>query len=323
MKKLYLIVLAFCALAIAALFLLPSGTGTFTETKNDVPASVQTQNNQVFANTFLWKLEKEGGPTSYLLGTLHLGKINEDLSPLLVRALDETTTLVTEANVMPEGQEMLEIGMMMMDMEGSLSQKLGQSRFDRLANEVGSVLPKSALEKMQPWAALTLIMYNKPEGYSEQFGVDMLLTKKAVEYGKHRVFLEQIQDSLKIFSQLPENKVLSLIDISLDHATEAKADTLEIINLYRAHQFNAVAAALTDKEKLLKYYPEQEREFWDKWFNQELLIKRNEKWFPILENQLAVESTLVAVGALHLVGEDGLIEWAKRAGYTVTPVMPD
>lgn len=326
MKKLYLTVLAFCALAVAILFLLPNSTNSaneFAKAQNKSQTPEIMANTPKLADTFLWKLEKEGSPTSYLFGTLHLGRINEELSPSVMDAFSATTAVVTEANVMPESQELLEISMLMMDMQGSLSQKLGQARFNQLANAVAGVAPKSALDKMRPWAALTLVMYNKPDGYSEQFGLDMLLTKKAIERGKHRVFLEQIQDSLNVFSQLPEDKVISLIGVLLDYSNEAKADTMELINLYNNNKFNEVAALLTDKEKMLKYYPEEEKAFWDQWMNQELLIKRNTKWLPIIKNQLELEPTLVAVGAMHLVGEDGLIEQAKQMGYTVTPVLSD
>ena len=325
MKKLYLTVLAFCVLAVATLFLLPNNTDSANEsvkTSNKSSTPEVIADTPKLADTFLWKLEKAGSPTSYLLGTLHLGRVNEELSSSIMDAFDATTAVVTEANVMPENQELFEISMLMMDMQGSLSQKLGQGRFNQLANAVAGVAPKSALEKMRPWAALTLVMYNKPDGYSEQFGIDMLLTKKAIERGKHRVFLEQIQDSLSLFSQLPEDKVISLIGVLLDYSSEAKADTLELINLYKNNKFNEVAALLTDKEKMLKYYPEEEKEFWDGWMNQELLNKRNTNWLPILREQLELEPTLVAVGAMHLVGEDGLIEQAKQMGYTVTPVLP-
>lgn len=323
MKKLYLIAFAFCAVAIAALFLMPDGTdnpvaqNSPSATKHDPSVSSE------LANTFLWKLEKNGGPTSYLLGTLHLGKINDELSEPVMNALSETSALVTESNVMPEGQELFEIGMMMMDLQGSLSQKLGQERFNRLVDLVGPVTTASGLEKMQPWAALTLVIYNKPDGYSEQFGVDMLLTKKAIEYNKRRIFLEPIKDSLKLFSDLPQDKIISLMDISINYSREAQEDTEQLIDFYRSNQINEVAALLTDKENILKYYPEGEKEFWYQWFNQDLLIKRNDNWLPLLKQQLEVEPTLVAVGALHLIGDDGLIRQFQNMGYTVTPVMPD
>lgn len=324
MKKLYIAMFTFCVLAITALFFLPNSQNPTREPILSSSASAMVQNTATpLQNTFLWKVEKAGEPTSYLLGTLHLGKLNAKLPTPIMTAFHQTTAVVTEANMIPESQEIFEIGMLMMDMQGSLSKKLGQTRFNQLGDLVEPLVPKSALDKMRPWAALTLIIYNKPEGYSEQFGIDMLLTQQAIEYGKRRVFLESIQDGLQVFAGLPEDKVISLIGVTIDHLSEARQETKALIDLYENNQLNAVITLLADNDKMLKYYPPKDREFWDRWLRQDLLVKRNDKWQVILKKQLASEPTLVAVGALHLVGDNGMIEQFRQMGYKVTPVMPN
>jgi uncharacterized protein YbaP (TraB family) len=49
-----------------------------------------------------------------------------------------------------------------------------------------------------------------------------------------------------------------------------------------------------------------------------LLVKRNQAWLPELEKLLASEhTTMVLVGAAHLVGPDGLLRALARKGYAI------
>ena len=50
-----------------------------------------------------------------------------------------------------------------------------------------------------------------------------------------------------------------------------------------------------------------------------LVTDRNLRWLPQIEALLKDdENVMVVVGALHLVGQGGLLELLRRQGYTVT-----
>jgi uncharacterized protein YbaP (TraB family) len=51
-----------------------------------------------------------------------------------------------------------------------------------------------------------------------------------------------------------------------------------------------------------------------------LLYDRNRKWAKALPGLFSSQSLLVAVGAAHLPGENGVINLLRKQGYTVTPV---
>jgi uncharacterized protein len=51
-----------------------------------------------------------------------------------------------------------------------------------------------------------------------------------------------------------------------------------------------------------------------------LLYNRNRKWARELDTLLPGKSLLIAVGAAHLPGKDGVIELLRREGYTVDPI---
>ena len=48
--------------------------------------------------------------------------------------------------------------------------------------------------------------------------------------------------------------------------------------------------------------------------------KRNRNWMEKIEMTLPVQSVLIAVGAAHLLGPEGLIQLLRDRGYTVEPV---
>ena len=56
---------------------------------------------------------------------------------------------------------------------------------------------------------------------------------------------------------------------------------------------------------------------------QRIDVQRNQAWLPALEARLqrpGDDDTLVVVGALHLLGEDGLVELLRARGYAVERV---
>jgi len=51
-----------------------------------------------------------------------------------------------------------------------------------------------------------------------------------------------------------------------------------------------------------------------------LLYGRNRKWANQLATLLPGKSLLIAVGAAHLPGENGVIDLLRKQGYILTPV---
>ncbi len=56
-------------------------------------------------------------------------------------------------------------------------------------------------------------------------------------------------------------------------------------------------------------------------FDEEMLVKRNLRWIPDIEEIIRDESSFIAVGAGHLPGEGGVIELLREKGYKVEAVM--
>lgn len=51
-----------------------------------------------------------------------------------------------------------------------------------------------------------------------------------------------------------------------------------------------------------------------------MIDNRNRQWVKVLPEIMKAAPTFVAVGALHLLGENGVLNLLKQQGYTVEPV---
>lgn len=320
-----------CYLVVFSFIITPLTVLADQITSNSVtpPPSTTAVNSQInYPATFLWKIEKQINsyhfPTSYLLGTVHIGKEGSQLPNHILQALSQTDTLMTEVNIMPEKEDLIALSMLMIesDSEVTLSSKLGKNYFNKLAKQVDDIIPEYVLNQIKPWAALSLIMYSKPNGYSEKNGIDNLLTEKTFEINKKSMALETTREALEVFSSLPEDKIITMMKYTLDQQTELQAETLKMVNYYQQNKVNELVAMTEDKETLFRFIPAKDRRFWEVWFYDDIWQKRNDKWLPLLQQQIDKEPTLVAVGAAHLFGEHGLIKALQNQGYQVTPVMP-
>jgi hypothetical protein len=57
--------------------------------------------------------------------------------------------------------------------------------------------------------------------------------------------------------------------------------------------------------------------------SEHLLRERNEAWMPIIKENIAKQTCLIAVGCRHLLSADGLIAMLRREGYTVEAIKKE
>lgn len=129
------------------------------------------------------------------------------------------------------------------------------------------------------------------------------------ELGKSVYGLETVDDQLKMLlrSIAIERQAEILIETirnTDDIITEnAKLDSLYVQgNLEGLYDMLIETEDMTEAEKFL------------------LVDERNHDWLPKIEEHIKQEPCFIAVGALHLPGNDGLINLLRKAGYKVKAV---
>ena len=98
-----------------------------------------------------------------------------------------------------------------------------------------------------------------------------------------------------------------LLADALDHADEGPARSRALHGAWRAGDAEGLWDGMAAEMK--RDYPALYRR---------INIERNDAWLARLERSLAgTDNVLVVVGALHLLGEDGLVEKLRAQGYRV------
>ncbi len=91
-----------------------------------------------------------------------------------------------------------------------------------------------------------------------------------------------------------------------------------MVSFYKQGDLEGMLSESKSMESRIKQ-EQPEMEHFDSW-QTELTLGRNTMWMPVIITNIQQCSCLIAVGALHLPGEDGLITMLRKEGYKVTPV---
>jgi len=192
-----------------------------------------------------------------------------------------------------------------------LSQLVG----DRLFREVESALaerglPVLAAPRLKPWAAAVMLATPDMEGDP----LDQRIYRKALALGKKVHGLERPAEQMAYFDELSPDLQKRLLEETLAQLDgfETRLEQLKKAylegDLHRLQRLSLEIDAAGDEALAA-------------WFRERLIDRRNrimlERLLPLLE----ANATFVAVGALHLPGNDGLIKLLRNAGYRVTPLF--
>lgn len=259
----------------------------------------------------LWEISQPGVPASYLFGTIH----SEDpevlrLAAPVQKAFDVSQAVVLEVLLDMEAMMSSSTAMLMMDGR-SLKDVVGESLFLKAAaamRERG--MPEIMTEHMQPWAVAVTLSMPVPETGQV---LDMVLYQGALQDGKRVHGLETIQEQLDVFATMSLDDQVMLLKDAVAHFHEIDALHAELLtawkqrDLARLVAINAGVLATGDQQ------------FADD-FQKRLIVSRNRLMVDRMQPHLKRGSTFVAVGALHLPGEKGLLTLLEQRGYTLRVV---
>jgi uncharacterized protein YbaP (TraB family) len=178
-----------------------------------------------------------------------------------------------------------------------------------LADELG--LDLAALDRFEPWlVALTLMDLGMSRlGYRADRGLEQTLVQRARRDGKPVIGLETLSDQIAIFDGLSDADQQTLLAQTLDELRTTTDDMNELIDAWRSGTLDTLT------EKLSASFRDFPRLY------QTLVVERNRRWIDELE-RLATQrgNFLVVVGALHLTGDDNVIEMLRQRGIQAVPV---
>jgi uncharacterized protein YbaP (TraB family) len=245
-----------------------------------------------------------------LFGTIHaLPDGAKWRSPQLDAVLAEADMLVVEVANLENGDELSTLfeEMAFDRPAGPLAQRIDPA----LRDEFETLLVKAKVRRgyfdpMESWAAALALAQVAQSSKSEN-GADRALL--AVFDKREVVELEGARKQLAIFDTLPESEQRDLLNAVLE---ESRANEGEISTL-------ATAWLEGDTEQLTQLT--RRGILADPELAQALLRDRNADWAAQIENLLSArDKPLIAVGAGHLLGADGLPTMLEARGFTIRRV---
>ncbi len=277
---------------------------------------VNAQKKKVYKeHTLLWKISGNGlSNPSYLFGTIHMLCASDAfLSTNLKEAIKNVDEVYFELD-MDNLSEMLDgISNMKMKNDSTFIDLMSASDYQKVKNyfeEHNAFIPFSILESFKPFfAASTMTQKDLP--CDEIISMEEMVMKQCLADGKKIMGMETLIDQLEVFDKIPYVLQAKLMIQYIDSLVLGKTNTKEFEELMQAYK----SQDLTKFEALSKDIELGLADFTDL-----ILYDRNKKWVEKLKALLPKKSMVIAVGAGHLPGENGLIELLKKEGFKLTPV---
>lgn len=272
----------------------------------------------------LWRVEGQGLQPSYLFGTMHLSDARiTQLSPAVSKALTEAKAVVLEiGDLSPSALAgaVATSGADLVYANGrSLADELSPDEFEKVKTVVAaSGLPGEAARMLKPWLISTLLSISDCERRKAATGakvLDMQLAETAKAAGIPVAGLETINEQLAALAGIPDEQQLQMLRVSLKYFDRTNDMMETMVQLYLRRD---MGAAMPFQSALANEMGIPDSAF--DGFRKSLLDDRNARMSKAVRPYLDKGNAFVAVGALHLPGETGLVALLRKAGFTVSPV---
>ena len=249
--------------------------------------------------------------TVYLAGSVHLLKAGDSqLPPAFDRAYSGSKAIVMElaldqVDPMQATTWMMEHGMLKGG--ATLRATIGDDRYRKVMAEAQRLgVPEEMLDMMEPWViGLQLLELQYAQlGFNPEEGVEQQLQHRAHDDGKPITGLETMDDQLGLLAGMPYPDQARFLDMIVTEMHDVEHETQSVVLAWRNGDAEKLAALLGDE---YKSFPALYR----------LLVSdRNKRWIPQIEKLLhGSQDCFVVVGALHLVGEGGLLQLLRHDGF--------
>lgn len=269
----------------------------------------------------LWKVaDNNTGKTSYVFGTHHFAPLSLlDSIKGLDAALQNADKVYGELDMQAAMDPSAMMGMQQMMMAPA------DSTIDKV------LTTKQLADLNMAWAKygtdqipLNALYVLKPAGLSTQLaalmsakvlpdinvgqGIDNELQVRARKAGKQVAGLETMEFQTNMLLGDPISKQAEDLVETIEDIDAEAGKLVRLTNAYLAQNYKDIETICA--ESVLKNPESAEK----------MIISRNNNWMKQLEPEMKNTNLLVVVGAGHLVGDKGILNQLKQAGYTVTPV---
>lgn len=247
---------------------------------------------------------------SYLFGTIHL--ICPDdffVSEELKKAFSAAKTVYLEMDM---DDPALMSGLMKAMQETDENYKLENifkpEDFARLKQYLKDSMKMDIafFQQMKPMMIMSTIMQRAlrcpvPASY------EMTFLTMAKEQNKPVEGLEKLDDQINVFDEMADSTESRMIMDYVNDMEKQRDYFTRIVAAYRQQDISKIHDFIRETPDMAGY-------------EDVMVYDRNRNWIPVIEKAAQKETTLFACGAMHLGGDQGVVELLRKKGYKVEPV---
>lgn len=256
-----------------------------------------------------WKIEKGSQKPGYLYGTMHIGDPRvTTLSPKVQKIFDQSTSVSLEVLMDYASMAALMKGMMYTDGQ-TLEGFIGKPLYAKLVHALSKYGANERIVKyMRPWAVMGIMSLPEMQGEA----LDLQLYTNAQKMGKAVYGLETAEEQIQKLNAISKQAQIDIIKSLIDDQLTVEDMFKDFLQLYLDRDLQGL---MDYTNQFSEQYPAFAASF-----NSSIIDDRNVLMVERMQPRLKEGNAFIAVGALHLPGEKGILYLLEQRGYKVTPV---
>jgi uncharacterized protein YbaP (TraB family) len=266
-----------------------------------------------FDQGLLWRISKASLQDSFVFGTIHISDPRVGIAKPVGDALARTRMLALELGSGVANEEVFELEQFR---DGRRLQPLiGDEAFKQVRIElVAQDVPERVIERMKPWAAMIKVSRGKPRG--GEASLDQQLLAAARARGMRVEPLEWVEEQIASFDAVPLESQVALLKHALAHREALESAVDASIDAWLRGDLARLARV---GDRMGEQYADMRPHYWQ--LTRHIIQNRTILMHHRLIVPLRGGRVFVAVGALHLYGDKGLLAMIARDGYRVSRIF--
>ena len=190
----------------------------------------------------------------------------------------------------------------------TIKQLFGDSAFKTFDEQYKKITGSSAMmfNTFKPFMLMSMLT-EKSLSCTARESYEQTFIAMAAKQKKNIKGLETIEDQVAVFDSIPDSTEIANLKSMVVDFNKGVEEFKKLVAVYKTQDVDSMYRLTNQSPELMEA-------------EEELLVKRNSKWIPIIETNMQKTSCFFAVGAAHLGGDIGVIALLRKQGYTVKPV---
>ncbi|MEJ8842014.1 TraB/GumN family protein [Lacibacter sp. H375] len=261
-------------------------------------------------SSLLWEITgNDLKQPSYLFGTIHIICKEDFFLPSSVTEKFTNAEQVFLELDMDDPMMVLKMMQLLQLPKGqTIKQLFGDSAFKEFDKKYKEITGSSAMmfNTFKPFMLMSMLT-EKSLSCPARESYEQTFIAMAAKQKKNIKGLETIEDQVAVFDSIPDSTEIANLKNMVVDFDKGVEEFKKLVAVYKTQDVDSIYRLTNQSPELMEA-------------ENELLVKRNSKWIPLMKTNMQKTSCFFAVGAAHLGGDIGVIALLRKQGYKVKPV---